>query len=182
MMFPLDPIRKTASWLPVNRFFLIAISVEFTSCTSCQEVFDRPPGDHHPARLETLMPTPLPGPAIVWPFRSILIPCRSETLHRPGPCSAPRGNNDRGEDSERLCGRREGEHGASHPFEEIGSVAMTPDGRRFVVTVYSSRSDVWVADNFDATPEPNRERVVRGAPDRRWTARSRGSWMASGPS
>jgi len=42
----------------------------------------------------------------------------------------------------------------SLPFEEIGSVAMTPDGRRFVVTVYSSRSDVWVADNFDVSPEP----------------------------
>ena len=43
---------------------------------------------------------------------------------------------------------------ASLPFEEIGSVAMTPDGRRFVFTVYSSRSDVWVADNFDTSPEP----------------------------
>jgi Tol biopolymer transport system component/DNA-binding winged helix-turn-helix (wHTH) protein len=43
---------------------------------------------------------------------------------------------------------------ASLPFEEIGSVAMTPDGRRFVFTVYSSRSDVWVADNFDISPEP----------------------------
>ncbi len=42
----------------------------------------------------------------------------------------------------------------SLPFEEIGSVAMTPDGRRFVLTVYSSRSDVWVADNFDTSPEP----------------------------
>jgi Tol biopolymer transport system component/DNA-binding winged helix-turn-helix (wHTH) protein len=38
---------------------------------------------------------------------------------------------------------------ASLPFEEIGSVSMTPDGRRFVFTVYSSRSDVWVVDNFD---------------------------------
>ncbi len=53
---------------------------------------------------------------------------------------------------------------ASLPFEEIGSVAMTPDGRRFVVTVYRSRSDVWVADNFDVTLEPSREKVVRGAP------------------
>ena len=42
----------------------------------------------------------------------------------------------------------------SLPFEEIGSVAMTPDGRRFVLTVYTSRSDVWVADNFDISPEP----------------------------
>jgi Tol biopolymer transport system component len=35
------------------------------------------------------------------------------------------------------------------PFEEIGSVAPFPDGRRFVVTVYSSRSDIWVVDDFD---------------------------------
>jgi len=40
----------------------------------------------------------------------------------------------------------------SIPFEEIGSVAMFPDGRRFVVSVYSSRSDVWVVDDFDVTP------------------------------
>lgn len=38
------------------------------------------------------------------------------------------------------------------PFEEIGGVSMTPDGRRFVVAVYSSRSDVWVVDNFDPSP------------------------------
>ena len=36
---------------------------------------------------------------------------------------------------------------------EIGGVSMTPDGRRFVYTVYSSRSDVWVVDNFDVSPE-----------------------------
>jgi Tol biopolymer transport system component/DNA-binding winged helix-turn-helix (wHTH) protein len=40
---------------------------------------------------------------------------------------------------------------ASLPFEEIGGVSMTPDGRRFVYTVYSSRSDVWVVDNFDTS-------------------------------
>jgi hypothetical protein len=40
---------------------------------------------------------------------------------------------------------------ASLPFEEIGGVSMTPDGRRFVYTVYSSRSDVWVVDNFDGS-------------------------------
>ena len=40
----------------------------------------------------------------------------------------------------------------SLPFEEIGGVSMTPDGRRFVVAVYSSRSDVWVVDNFDPSP------------------------------
>ena len=43
---------------------------------------------------------------------------------------------------------------AALPFEEIGSVAMTPDGRRFILTVYSSRSDVWVVDNFDVSPDP----------------------------
>jgi hypothetical protein len=35
------------------------------------------------------------------------------------------------------------------PFEEIGGVSMTPDGRTVVCVVYSSRSDVWVVDNFD---------------------------------
>lgn len=43
---------------------------------------------------------------------------------------------------------------ATLPFEEIGGVSMTPDGRRFVFTVYPSRSDVWVVDNFDVSPEP----------------------------
>jgi hypothetical protein len=38
------------------------------------------------------------------------------------------------------------------PFEEIGGVSMTPDGRRFVCAVYSSRSDVWVVDDFDPLP------------------------------
>jgi Tol biopolymer transport system component/DNA-binding winged helix-turn-helix (wHTH) protein len=36
------------------------------------------------------------------------------------------------------------------PFDEVGSIAVFPDGRRFAVSVYSSRSDVWVVDNFDA--------------------------------
>ena len=36
------------------------------------------------------------------------------------------------------------------PFAEIGGVAMFPDARRFVVSVYTSRSDVWVVDDFDA--------------------------------
>jgi len=40
------------------------------------------------------------------------------------------------------------------PFEEIGTVAMTPDGRQFVVTVYSWRSDVWIVDDFDASIPP----------------------------
>ena len=50
---------------------------------------------------------------------------------------------------------------ADLPFEEIGSVAMAPDGRRFVATVYSSRSDVWVVDNFDGSPEPRIPRESR---------------------
>ncbi len=45
---------------------------------------------------------------------------------------------------------------ASLPFEETGSVSMTPDGRVFVFTVYSSRSDVWVVNDFDVPPEPAR--------------------------
>ena len=40
------------------------------------------------------------------------------------------------------------------PFDEVGSIAMFPDGRRFVASVYSSRSDVWAVDNFDAAPLP----------------------------
>jgi WD40 repeat protein len=38
----------------------------------------------------------------------------------------------------------------SLPFDEVGSVAAFPDGRRFVASVYSSRSDIWVVDNFDS--------------------------------
>ena len=38
---------------------------------------------------------------------------------------------------------------ASVPGDEIGSVTMTPDGRRFIYPVFSSRSDVWVVDDFD---------------------------------
>lgn len=38
------------------------------------------------------------------------------------------------------------------PFEEIGGISMTPDGRRFVCAVYSSRSDIWVVDDFDPSP------------------------------
>ena len=38
------------------------------------------------------------------------------------------------------------------PFEEIGGVTMTPDGRKFVSAVYSSRSDIWVVDNVDPSP------------------------------
>ncbi len=40
---------------------------------------------------------------------------------------------------------------ATIPSDEIGSVSMTPDGRRFVYPVFSARSDVWVVDNFDSS-------------------------------
>jgi len=42
---------------------------------------------------------------------------------------------------------------AAIPFDEIGAVSMSPDGRKFVFPVYSSRSDIWVVDNFDVPPE-----------------------------
>lgn len=35
------------------------------------------------------------------------------------------------------------------PFEEVGGITMTPDGRALICAVYSSRSDVWTVDNFD---------------------------------
>ncbi len=38
---------------------------------------------------------------------------------------------------------------ATIPASEIGSVTLTPDGRLAVYPVFSSRSDVWVADDFD---------------------------------
>jgi Tol biopolymer transport system component/DNA-binding winged helix-turn-helix (wHTH) protein len=44
----------------------------------------------------------------------------------------------------------------SLPFDEIGSVAMFPDGKRFLCTVYSSRSDIWIVENFDAQAESRR--------------------------
>jgi Tol biopolymer transport system component/DNA-binding winged helix-turn-helix (wHTH) protein len=47
------------------------------------------------------------------------------------------------------------------PFEEVGGIAMFPDGRRFVCTVYSSRSDVWIVEHFDATADRT---VARRAP------------------
>jgi len=40
------------------------------------------------------------------------------------------------------------------PFEEVGGVSVSPDGRTFVCTVYSSRSDIWVVDDFDVTQQP----------------------------
>lgn len=41
---------------------------------------------------------------------------------------------------------------ATVPAHEIGSMSMTLDARRYVYTAYTSRSDVWVVDNFDASP------------------------------
>jgi Tol biopolymer transport system component/DNA-binding winged helix-turn-helix (wHTH) protein len=41
------------------------------------------------------------------------------------------------------------------PFEEVGGIAMTPDGSALICSVYSSRSDVWIVDHFDNTG-PNR--------------------------
>jgi Tol biopolymer transport system component/DNA-binding winged helix-turn-helix (wHTH) protein len=38
------------------------------------------------------------------------------------------------------------------PFEEIGGISMTPDRRSFVCAVYTSRSDIWVVDDFDPSP------------------------------
>jgi Tol biopolymer transport system component len=35
------------------------------------------------------------------------------------------------------------------PAAEVGGIAMTPDARKFVYAVYSSRSDVWIVDDFD---------------------------------
>ena len=36
------------------------------------------------------------------------------------------------------------------PFEEVGGVTISADGRTIVCAVYSSRSDVWIVENFDA--------------------------------
>ena len=41
---------------------------------------------------------------------------------------------------------------AALPARETGGITMTADARKFVYTVYSSRSDVWIVDNFDAAP------------------------------
>jgi hypothetical protein len=42
------------------------------------------------------------------------------------------------------------------PGDEIGSVTMTPDGRRFIYPVFSSRSDVWIVDDFDVQRHASR--------------------------
>ena len=41
----------------------------------------------------------------------------------------------------------------SLPFDEIGSITMFPDARRFLCTVYTSSSDVWVVEHFDVGRE-----------------------------
>ena len=33
---------------------------------------------------------------------------------------------------------------------------MTPDGRRFIYPVFSSRSDVWIVDDFDVQRHASR--------------------------
>ena len=38
------------------------------------------------------------------------------------------------------------------PFEEVGGFAMTPDGTSLICAVYSSRSDVWIVQDFDHRP------------------------------
>jgi Tol biopolymer transport system component len=35
------------------------------------------------------------------------------------------------------------------PFEEVGGIAISPDGRWMVCSVYTSRSDVWMVEGFD---------------------------------
>ena len=35
------------------------------------------------------------------------------------------------------------------PFEEVGGIAISPDGRWLVCSVYTSRSDVWMVEGFD---------------------------------
>lgn len=35
------------------------------------------------------------------------------------------------------------------PFDEVGGIAISPDGRWLVCSVYTSRSDVWMVEGFD---------------------------------
>jgi Tol biopolymer transport system component/DNA-binding winged helix-turn-helix (wHTH) protein len=46
------------------------------------------------------------------------------------------------------------------PFEEVGGIAMFPDGRQLVCAVYSAQSDVWVVEDFDVSTE---SRIARRA-------------------
>ena len=41
------------------------------------------------------------------------------------------------------------------PFDEVGGIAVRPDGRAIVSAVYTSRSDVWLVENFDASTRPS---------------------------
>jgi Tol biopolymer transport system component len=50
------------------------------------------------------------------------------------------------------------------PFDEVGGITITPDGRHLICTVYSSRSDVWMVEHFDG-------RSTSEAKDR-WQARA----------
>ena len=45
---------------------------------------------------------------------------------------------------------------ASLPGDEIGSVTMTPDGQRFIYPVFSSRSDVWIVEDFEVQRHASR--------------------------
>jgi Tol biopolymer transport system component/DNA-binding winged helix-turn-helix (wHTH) protein len=47
---------------------------------------------------------------------------------------------------------------ADLPFEEVGGIALFPDGRQLVCAVYSAQSDVWVVEDFDVSTE---SRVAR---------------------
>ena len=40
------------------------------------------------------------------------------------------------------------------PFEEVGGVSISADGRTIVCAVYSSRSDVWIVEHFDGSTAP----------------------------
>jgi Tol biopolymer transport system component len=42
---------------------------------------------------------------------------------------------------------------AELPFEEIGGISISPDGRTVVCVVYTSSSDVWITENFDPARE-----------------------------
>jgi hypothetical protein len=35
------------------------------------------------------------------------------------------------------------------PFGEVGGIAISPDARRLVCSMYSSNSDVWLVEPFD---------------------------------
>ncbi len=39
------------------------------------------------------------------------------------------------------------------PFERIGSVSVTPEGKRIVCAVTEIQSDVWVMEHFDPAVE-----------------------------